>query len=179
MKAKNRQMKQKAEYYKKIETTTIRIIYGFVRHLHDDSPHDAKARFIVKFMDDESKVQRLIDLYIKYDQQVRLAEYKFYQSDMEDTIRAELGATSSSETMLQLAVVDAKLNAGGDILYRLAAIIAFCCCTSKNCHTCIIDQLKSKQSGISVIKDTLQEFIGMLDVGSEQRILLQTFQDQI
>jgi beta-catenin-like protein 1 len=185
-KKKNRQMKRKSEYYKKIEGTTIRILYSLVRHLRDDSPNDVKARFVTKFIDDDQKVQRLIDLYMKYDQQVRMAEYKFYQSDIEDTIRNEHRNGNNTtddhtvESMIEMAVLDAKLQAGGDIMYRLAAIIAFCCCASKKCHTMILNELQdNRQSGISVIKDTLREFISMLDAESDQRILLQQYHDQI
>ena len=181
-KSKNQQMKRKSAFHKKIESTTIRILYSLVLQLQDNSPNDVKARFIAKFMEDDRKVQRLIDLYIKYDQQVRLAEYKFYQSDIEDAILEDAGdhySKSNNDSMVQLAVMDTKLKAGGDIMYRLAAIIAFCCCTSKKCHTLILKELQTKQSGISIIKDTLLEFISMLDVTTDQRILLQNFHNQI
>jgi hypothetical protein len=184
-KRKNQQKKRKLEYYKKIEATTIRIFYSLVRHLHDDSPNDVKARYVAKFMDDDMKVRRLIDLYMKYDQQVRLAEYKFYQSDIEDAILDENSNddnnnnNNGADSIVQLAVLDTKLKAGGDIMYRLAAIIAFCCCTSKKCHALMLKELQDNQSGISVIKDTLLEFISMLDVATGQRILLQQFHDQI
>ncbi len=182
-KRRHQRMKRKLEFYQKVETTTIRILYGLVRHLRAAAPHQVQARLLAKFMDDDQKVQRLIDLYFKYDEQVRLAEYKFYQSDIEDVILDSGDGSQNDDddkdSMIQFAVLEAKLNAGGDILYRLAAIIAFCCGSSKKCHTWIIEHLQTKQSGISVIKETLYEFISMLDVTSDQRILLQKLHDQI
>ena len=179
--------KRKLEFYQTIETNTIRILYGLVRHLRATAPHQVQARLLAKFMDDDLKVQRLVDLYFKYDEQVRLAEYKFYQSDIEDVILDSGDGSRNNnndddedkDSLIQLAVLETKLNAGGDIRYRLAAIIAFCCGSSKKCHTWIIEHLQTKQSGISVIKETLLEFISMLDVTSDQRILLQKFHDQI
>jgi beta-catenin-like protein 1 len=186
-KSKNKQLKRKQEYYNKIETTTIRILYALVRHLRDDSPNDVKARFLTKFIDDETKIHRLIDLFLKYDRQVRLAEFKFYQSDVEDVILENGNATidtnengaNKNDSIVQLALLDAKLQAGGDVLYRIAAIIAFCCRNSKKCHTQIIQQLKVKQSGMSVIKDALQEFISILDYTTNQKAVLELYLEYI
>ncbi len=150
----NKRKKEK-EWYNTIETTIIRIFYGITRYITDTSPQDAKERFLAKFVPIKTKkdngddiftnttrCDKLIELFYKYEQKVRVAEYKFYKSDFEETI-VITDDENEKEQIIQMALVDAKLNAGGDIYHRLAAIIAFCCAGSTNCHMYIYNQFQT------------------------------------
>lgn len=161
--------KAKKEWHQAIETTTIRILYCLTRRLKDNSPNDVKERLLAKFVG-EDKCDRLVELILAYDQKARMAEYKFFRSDVEDTLQDE-GAT-------QLAALEAKLAGGGDIFHRLGAIMAFCCIGSKTCHEQILSQLQLQQSGIGLIRDALEEFISVLGE-SEQKKQLQSYLEQI
>ena len=120
-----------------------------------------------------------------YDQRARLAEYKFFRSDVEETLLL-LGQSSGDvddskkgdDSMIQLAALEAKLAAGGDVLHRLAAIAAFCCTGSKRCHTQILAALHAKESGIGLIREALEEFVSILGE-SEQKQQLQRYLEQI
>lgn len=161
--------KAKKEWQHSIEATTIRIFYCLTRRLKNDSPNDAKERLLAKFVGEE-QCDRLVELCLAYDQQARMAEYKFFRSDAEDALQDE-GAT-------QLAALEAKLTGGGDIFHRLGAIIAFCCIGSKRCHERILSQLHLQQSGIGLVRDALEEFISVLGE-SEQKEQLQSYLEQI
>jgi len=189
------QKKDKKNFYHELEATVVRILYALVRHLRDDSPHDAKDRLLAKFLSDNDnndnsnnneKVNRLVELLLAYDQRARLAEYKFYRSDVEESLLNSNATTtttadgddSDKEAVIQLAALDAKLAAGGDILHRLAVIAAFCCTGSKKCHQQILAQLHAKQSGIGLIREVLEEFVAVLG-DSEQKQQLQSYLEQI
>jgi beta-catenin-like protein 1 len=171
--------KDKKEFLNKMETTVIRILYGLVRHLRDDSPEDAKQRLLAKFADPDGsdKVARLVDLLVSYDQKTRLAEYNFFRSDAEEAL-SESGTMENREQLLQLAALDAKLAGGGDILHRLAAIAAFCCVGSRRCHEQILSLLKEKELGMGLIRDALEEFVSVLG-DLEQKKLLEGYLEQI
>ncbi|GKY93697.1 hypothetical protein MPSEU_000336900 [Mayamaea pseudoterrestris] len=156
--------KEQKEGILSMETTVIRIFYGLTRHLSDESPHDVKARFLAKFVDDE-KCDRLVELCIAYEQKARMAEFRFYKSEVEDEMQ--------DEEAVQLAALDAKLEGGGDLYHRLAAIVAFCCVGSRQCHERILGQLHLHQSGISLIQDGLEEFASVLDEGEQKDQLKQ------
>jgi beta-catenin-like protein 1 len=162
--------KQKKEWNVSMETTLIRIMYTLTHQLRDDSPHDALARLLAKFNDDE-KCDRLVELCMAYAEKARAAEYNFYKSDIED----ELG---DEEEAIQFAALSAKLEGGGDMYHRLGAILAFCCVGSRRCHERILSQLMLQQSGIGLIVDALEEFISVLDEG-EQKMQLQQLLKQI
>ena len=151
--------KAKKEWLQTIENQTIRIIFALTRHLTDESPCDAKQRLLVKFLD-QDKSDRLVELLLAYDQKARMAEFKFWKSDLEDELNAEGDA-------IQLAALEAKLRGGGDIFHRLGAIAGFCCVGSKRCHEKILSQLALQQSGIAVIKAALEEFVSVLGSGKQ------------
>ena len=163
--------KVKREWSHLVETQTIRVLYALTRHLDDSSPHDAKVRLTAKFLqDDDSKCDRLVESILAYDQKARKAEYNFYRSDVEDQVEEE-------ET-IQLAALDAKLKGGGEVFHRLGAIAAFLCVSSKRCHERILSQLQLQQSGISVVKAALEEFVSVLGPGA-QKEQLQSYLSQI
>ena len=161
--------KAKKEWTQDIEMTTIRILYGLVRHLTDDSPDEAKARLLAKFIDTD-KCDRLVELCIMYDQKARTAEYKFFKSEAEELL--------DDPEAVQLAALDAKLAGGGDIFHRIGAIIAFCCVGSKRCHEQILSQLKVHQSGIGLVRDAVEEFASSL-ADDEQRTQLEGYLERI
>ena len=192
-----KQRKEKKEFHHATEETVVRILYALVRHLRDDSPHDAKERLLAKFVgvassssnnpaddnDDNSsssneKVNRLVELLLAYDQRARLAEYKFYRSDVEEELMATAEGGGQDDAVIQLAALDAKLAAGGDVLHRLAAIAAFCCTGSKRCHEQILAQLHAQQSGIGLIREALEEFVSVLGE-SQQKQQLQRYLEEI
>jgi beta-catenin-like protein 1 len=169
--------KDKREWIHLIETQTIRILYAMTRHLDDSSPQDAKARLVAKFVEDSDKCDRLVELLLSYDQKALKAEYLFYRSDVEDQVIDQDGGDTQEETV-QLAALDAKLKGGGEVFHRLGAIAAFLCVHSKRCHERIVSQLQLQQSGLSVIKAALEEFISVLGSG-EQKDQLQSYVDHL
>jgi len=162
-------LKAKKEWLHAIEDQTIRIVYALTQLLSEHSPNDAKQRLLVKFLE-EDKSDRLVELCLAYDQRARLAEYKFWKSDVEDELKAE--------EAVQLAALEAKLRGGGDIFHRLGAIAGFCCVESKRCHERILLQLSLQKSGIVLIKAALEEFISVLGPG-KQAEQLQSYHDAI
>ena len=161
--------KAKKEWLHMVETQIIRILHALTRHLTDDSPCDAKQRLLVKFVE-EDKSDRLVELCLAYDEKARLAEFKFWKSDVEEELK--------EEEAIQLAALEAKLSGGGDIFHRLGAIAGFCCYGSKRCHERILSQLSLQKSGIAVVKAALEEFIGVLGPG-KQSDQLRTYNDAI
>lgn len=156
-------VKAKREWLHSIETQSILILYALSRHLDEKSPEDGKARFLAKFVQDNRKCDRLVELLISYDRRARKAEYNFYRSDVEEQFEEE-------ET-IQLAALDAKLKGGGDLFHRLGAIAACVCVHSKRCHERIMSQLQMQQSGISLVKAALEEFISVVKPGTQKQRL--------
>ncbi|CAB9507991.1 catenin-like protein 1 [Seminavis robusta] len=161
--------KAKKEWLHAMDNQTIRILYALTRHLTDKSPQDAKQRLLAKFLDDD-KCDRLVELLLSYDQKERLAEFKFWKSDVEEEL---------DDALAKDAALEAKLRGGGDIFHRLGAIAGFCCVGSKRCHERILSQLSMKQSGIAVVKAALEEFISVLGTGNPQAEQLQVYYDGI
>lgn len=159
--------KDKKEWLNSIETQTVLIFYSLSRHLTDQSPDDAKARFLAKFAQDETKCDRLVELLLYYDEKSRKAEFQFYRSDVEEVVE--------DEETIQLAALDAKLKGGGDLFHRLGALAAYLAAHSKRCHERILAQLKLQQSGVSLVKMAVDEFISLLEEGSPQRIQLESY----
>jgi beta-catenin-like protein 1 len=155
--------KTKREWLQNIETQTIRILYALSHHLDDDSPDDAKARFLTKFVEDDRKCDRLVELLLSYDQKARKAEYNFYRSDVEEVVEKE-------ETV-QLAALEAKLKGGGDLFHRLGAIASFVCMHSKRCHERILSQLQLRQSGIGLVRTAVDEFVSVLGDAKQKEML--------
>jgi beta-catenin-like protein 1 len=154
--------RQEREWNQMIQDQIIRILYALSRYLTDASPDDAKARFLSKFVEaGMEKCDRLVDLTLRYDQKTRQAEYRFYRNTDVDNDEEE-------EEMDDTAALQAKLQGGGDLFYCLCAICAFCCVGSKRCHERIVEQLESRQSGLSLIQTGLQEFVSVLDDGSQK-----------
>ncbi|OEU17164.1 hypothetical protein FRACYDRAFT_207489 [Fragilariopsis cylindrus CCMP1102] len=154
-------IKAKRKWLHELKVQTIRIFYALTFQLDSESPKEAMPRFISKFVEDDMKyTDRLIELLLEYDERARKAEYQFFRSDIEDTI---------NDDQVALAAFDAKLSGGGDICHRLAAITAYICANSKRCHERVLLQLKMKQSGMSLIKDTLHEFATSLHSNGRQK----------
>jgi beta-catenin-like protein 1 len=155
--------KARKEWLLRLEQNMIHIIYNWTRFLDENSPDDALERFIVKFLEkDCEKCDRLVELLLEYDQKTRTAEYKFYRSDLEETL---------DQDEVELAVLEAKLSGGGEFFHRLGAIAAFACVRSKTCHSHILTQLSLKKSGIGVVKLAVEEFISVLEDGDQKRQL--------
>ena len=154
--------KARRQWLHAIEEQGIRILYALCQHLDDSSPSDSKARFLVKFVQDERKCDRVVELLLAYDEKSRKAEYNFYRSDVEETL------TVQDEETVKFAALDAKLRGGGDLFYRLGALTAHLCVNSKRCHERISSQLHMQQSGISVVKASLTEFMSVLQAGPQR-----------
>lgn len=90
----------------------------------------------------QEKCDRLVELFLKCDKMMRLAEVKYFRSD-EAEIADERGFDSD------LGAFHAKLKGGGDLFHRLGAILAFASVGSKKCHARIIEQLQLNNSGVS------------------------------
>lgn len=157
--------KAKRKWLLSIQAQIIRIIYALSRYLDDESPEDAKARFLTKFAEDDRKCDRLVELLLMYDQKARKAEYNFYRSDVEEQVQEE-------ET-IQLAAMDAKLKGGGELFHRLGAISGFVCVNSKRCHERLLSQLQMQQSGIGLVKAAVEEFSNVLGQGEQKDQLVQ------
>jgi beta-catenin-like protein 1 len=162
---------KKQKYWKQqIYQNTIRIVYSLTRHLTPDSPQDAQARLVTKFASDAAKIERLVHFLIVYDDKARTAEYKFFRSDVEDTLEGPA---------VKFAALEAKLAAGGDIFHRLAAIAAFLCAHSKQCHTSFLKCVREKEAGMGLIQAGVKEFISVIEEGSVQRRQLETYLESI
>jgi len=157
--------KAKREWFHSIKTQTVRIFYALALQLDDSSPEDAKARFLAKFAGEDMKYcDRLVELLFEYDERVRKAEFNFYRSsDVDESLVAE--------DDLALAVMEAKLKAGGDVYYRVGAITAYVAANSKKCHERILSQLHLQQSGISLIKGALIDFRSSLKNGRQKQFI--------
>mmetsp|Transcript_1245 Transcript_1245/g.3096 ORF Transcript_1245/g.3096 Transcript_1245/m.3096 type:complete len:550 (+) Transcript_1245:134-1783(+) len=157
----SRSIKAKRKWLNGLRAQIIRIFYALTFQLDIHSPEDALSRFVAKFVEDDLKYcDRVVELLLEYDERARKAEYQFFRSDIEDNI---------SDDQVALAAFDAKLCGGGDIYHRLAAISAFICSNSKRCHERILLQLKMQQSGVSLIKDALNEFSASLTSNGRQK----------
>lgn len=164
----NLSKRDKKSFLARIQNTVVRILYGFVCHLKSHDPKERKERLLAKFAD--GKIPRLVSLLIEYDQKTRVAEYNFFNSDIEEDL---------DEAMVPLAVLEAKMEAGGDVLHRLAAIAAFCCSESKSFHSQIIAELEKKDSGMGLIQGALQDFISVLQDGSDAKSQLERWLSEI
>ena len=155
--------KARKRWFQRLEQNMIHIIYNWTRFLDEKSPEDALERFVVKFLEkDCEKCDRLVELLLEYDQKTRTAEYKFYRSDLEETL---------DQDDVELAALDAKLSGGGEFFHRLGAIAAFACVRSKTCHSHILTQLTLRKSGIGVVKLAVEDFISVLEDGEQKRKL--------
>ncbi|KAG7340500.1 catenin-beta-like, Arm-motif containing nuclear-domain containing protein [Nitzschia inconspicua] len=155
--------KEKREWLGMIKKQTIRVFYALTLQLDDQSPEEAKARFLAKFIEDDLKhCDRLVELLLEYDERARKAEYNFYRS-------SEVEEETMTEEQVALAAFDAKLKGGGDIYHRVAAITAYVCTNSKRCHERVLSQLNMQQSGISLLKTALTEFASSLKSGGRQK----------
>lgn len=153
------------DWYESIEGFSIQIIYALTMHIGDYSPYDSKSRLLAKFIEnDGEKCDRIVELCLKYDKKMRKAEYDYYKSD--EAEQAEMNGID-----VDLAAISAKLQGGGEIFYRLSAIIAYISINSKRCHRCILDQLHTQNSGIGLIKGAIDEFVGILDDSVFRRLL--------
>jgi beta-catenin-like protein 1 len=161
--------KAKRDWNSTIGEWAIRILYSLTRHLDDSSPHDSKQRLLAKFVETE-RCDRLVEKIILYDQKARMAEYKFFRSDDEESL--------DDEAVVQLGALETKLKGGGDLWHRLSAIAAFCCTGSKRCHGRILSQLQAKDLGIGLIRDALEEFISVLEK-SEQTDRLESYLEHL
>ncbi|KAL3908201.1 MAG: hypothetical protein SGARI_003171 [Bacillariaceae sp.] len=165
--------KEKREWVNMIKEQIIRVFYALTFQLDDQSPQEAKPRFLAKFVEDDLKYcDRLVELLLEYDERARKAEYNFYRS-------AEVEEETMTEGELALASFDAKLKGGGDIYHRAAAITAYVCVNSKRCHERVLRQLEMKQSGISLIKAALAEFESFLKDDSRQKGYIQDLIDKV
>jgi beta-catenin-like protein 1 len=159
----------KKEWSANLESTTLSVLYCLTVHLRDDSPDDAKQRLVAKFVEEE-KCDRLVELCLKYDNKARQAEFNFYRDVEEAIVDPELRP---------VAALAAKLEGGGGVLHRACAVAAFCCVESRRCHERILAQLKLQQSGITLIRDALQEFASNLEDGTLQKAQLQSYLDRL
>eukprot|EP00536_Pseudo-nitzschia_multiseries_P011582 jgi/Psemu1/206285/e_gw1.404.47.1 len=157
----SRSIKAKRKWLAELRAQTIRIFYVLSFQLDKQSPNDVMSRFVAKFVEADLKYcDRLVELLLEYDERKRKAEYNFFRSEIEDNL---------DNDQVALASFEAKLNGGGEICYRLAAITAFICVNSKRCHERILQQLKMQQSGVSLVKDALSEFAVSLESGGQKR----------
>lgn len=163
------QKKERKAMNQTIQNTTIRILYALTCHLQPQDEQERRERLVAKFAN-EKITQRLVDLLLDYDQRVRIAEYNFFKSDLAEE---EVDDNHLDEDMVQLAALEAKFAAGGDTLHRLAAIAAFCGAASKSIHASILASLQAKESGVSLIREALLEFLSVLDEASSFKAQLQ------
>ena len=174
-KQKSKKMKQvvaaSREWHTTTEANSIQILYGLTRHLDDKSPHDAKARLLAKFIEnDGEKCDRMIELCLKYDAKMRQAEYLYFKSD-------EAEYAEANGINVDLAALNAKLAGGGELFHRISAIIAFAAAGSKRCHEYLIEQLRTHNSGIGLVKAGCEEFISILDEGEHRNQLSKYLED--
>lgn len=138
-----RALQAKKEWIRQLESNAIHIVYCLTRYIDEESPYDAKDRLVVKFVEDDcAKCDRLVELCLKYDQRMRLAEARYYRSEAAEEAERE-------GLDIDLAALHEKLKGGGDLFHCIGAICAFASVESRRCHEHILEQLKVKNSGIS------------------------------
>jgi len=174
-KQKSKKMKQvvaaSREWHKTMEANSIQILYGLTRHLDEKSPHDAKARLLAKFIEnDGEKCDRMIELCLKYDAKMRQAEYLYFKSD-------EAEYAEANGINVDLAALNAKLAGGGELFHRISAVSAYAAAGSKRCHEYLIEQLRTQNSGIGLVKAGCEEFISILDEGEHRKQLSKYLED--
>lgn len=151
------------EWFHTLEAHSIQILYGLTRYLDDSSPHDAKSRLASKFIENEfEKCDRLVELCLKYDVKMRQAEYDYYRSD-------EAEEAEESGVDIDIAAMNFKLKAGGDLFHRLAAMIGFATTKSKRSHQHILEQLRIQKAGIATVKAAIDEFASIIADESDQK----------
>lgn len=158
------------EWMQQLQVHSIQILYALTLYL--DETNDGKERLITKFLE-QDKCMQLVTCLLKYDEKMRCSEYKFYKSDQAETLEEK------DEELLDLAALHAKLKGGGDLFHRLGAIIGYVCMYSKRCHTMILQDLKTKESGIGVVKAALTGFMSVLDDDLKTKEHLQKYLDAI
>jgi beta-catenin-like protein 1 len=167
----------KRSWQTNLETTSIRVLYALTRYLTDKSPEDAKARLLAKFATDSAKCDRVVELLLEYDQKARVAEYKFYRSDVEERLRQDYDDSETATGMVEMAALEAKLTGGGDVFHRIGAVAAWLCVGSKRCHERILATLRQHDSGMSLVQAAVSEFVSVLDeaLSVSQRAQLQSY----
>jgi beta-catenin-like protein 1 len=160
------------EWSAAVDSTVISVLYGLTVRLRDDSPSDAKQRLVAKFVDAD-KSDRLVELCLHYDRKARQSEFNFYR-DVEDSIDG-----GNDPSVVPVAALAAKLDGGGDVLHRACAVAAFCCVESRRCHERILSQLRVQGSGITLIREALQEFAANLADGRPQKAQIESYVERI
>lgn len=147
-----------------VERNSTDVMYALTRHASPDSAHDARSRILAKFVEEDcEKCDRAVELCLKNDERARLAEYQFYRGD-----GAEDAELLGGPDAVDLAAMGAKLRGGGDAFHRCCAILGFACVGSRRCRGHVMDQLRLQGSGITVVKDGLAEFAGLLSDGAQK-----------
>mmetsp|Transcript_11917 Transcript_11917/g.18280 ORF Transcript_11917/g.18280 Transcript_11917/m.18280 type:complete len:653 (-) Transcript_11917:161-2119(-) len=166
---KTKQKKKKAHWMQKLEQHTIRILYHLAQHITADSPDDCLQRLVCKFLENDcEKLDRLIQLLLKYDHKARRAEYNYYRFQ-----------ESEDETENMYNALAAKLEGGGTHFQYCAVICAFCAFHSKAAHTHLLETLQLHQSGISLVKMGLEEILKQADKGCPQGRMWQDYLQQL
>jgi len=157
-------------WLRSLEGDALRILYSLTVHLTPQSPHASHERLVSKFLErDFEKIDRAVELLLKYDSRARRAEYGYHRSE-----RAEMDEErdDAEEDFADMAAAAAKLRGGGELCHRAAAVLGFACNGSKRCHGHVLGQLRAKNAGVGVIKSALREFSSLLEDGPQKDTLL-------
>lgn len=169
-------LKDRRDFFAGIERNAVDIVYLLTKHLTASSPNDALARVVAKFADskDASKLDRAVELCLKFDESGRRKEIKYLRSE-----EAEVAAEEGGDEVVQYAALNARLEGGGEAYHKIGAVIGFLCVESKSCHEHIRGQLKTLGSGIGLIKDALKEYSALLEEGGGEKTRLEGIIDMI
>ena len=161
-----------------VEQNTINVMYALTRYIDKSSKHDAHARLLVKFVEEDcvgfarSCSLLFVHASISKENVHSLRAHSNPPSPQEKCDRAiELCLKYDERARVaeyryfrsdaaeeaerrgagaeDLGALAAKLRGGGDTFHRASAILAFACVGSRRCRGHILDQLKLQGSGIS------------------------------
>ncbi|TMW66779.1 hypothetical protein Poli38472_014091 [Pythium oligandrum] len=147
--------KKPAERAKEVENVTS-VLASLCLWLENDAPHDVHARFHAKFMEsDMEKMDRLVDLFVKYHERVAAAARGDQDEDDEED--------DEDERYLR------RLDAGLFVLQRIAMVLAHLSELSKKLRAYVLVKCHERNVDVDAVSQVLQEQLVMLSAEATEQ----------
>jgi beta-catenin-like protein 1 len=155
---------------KDIEDSIIKIICELCLNLYDSTVHDSSARLLNKFIDNENeKVDRCIELYLKYRKQLM---------NTEQTIEQTVAILEKSGDQDELDdymdddnIYDMRLEGGLQNMQYLSYVLAYVCIFNSKCYEQTLIKLSAEDSSLTEILAVLRESTSHIDDSNENKRL--------